>query len=170
MMNWKELVGTVAPTLGTALGGPFGGMAGKWLSEKLGVDEAELEGTVANSNSETMLKIKELETGFKLEVKRLGLQESQLHAESQANARNMAINTTLLPQAIIASVFIIGFIVVLYLVFSGGVKLEGTQANLANILLGILSAGIMQIMNFFFGSSAGSKEKTMQFNAAIKGN
>ena len=33
----KNIVGAVAPTLGTALGGPMGGMAANMISEVLGV-------------------------------------------------------------------------------------------------------------------------------------
>ena len=34
-----------------------------------------------------------------------------------------------------------------------------TQEKIAMIMIGILSAGMGQIMNFLFGSSAGSKSK-----------
>ena len=163
-MNWKELVGNVAPILGTALGGPFGGMAGKWLAGELGVEEEKLEETVAHADPELMLKIKGLDNNFKTKMAELGLKTEQLHASDRGSARNMAINTTLMPQAIISCVFIVGFIVVLYAVFTGAVELKGSMLNMANILIGILSAGIMQIMNFFFGSSSGSKEKTRLIN------
>ena len=33
----KNVIGAVAPTLGTALGGPMGGMAAKMISDVLGV-------------------------------------------------------------------------------------------------------------------------------------
>ena len=35
----KNIVGAVAPTLGTALGGPMGGMAAKTIASVLGCDE-----------------------------------------------------------------------------------------------------------------------------------
>ena len=159
-MDWKKLVGSVAPVLGGTLGGPFGAIAGKWLSKELGVEENNLEETISNADPKMMLKIKTLDVNFKKQMTELGLKEKQLFADDRSSARNLAINTTLLPQAIISSIFILGFITVLVLVFSGAVKLEGTTQQIGNILLGILSAGIMQIMNFFFGSSSGSKEKT----------
>ncbi len=34
----KGILGAVAPTIGTALGGPMGGMAAKMVAEALGVD------------------------------------------------------------------------------------------------------------------------------------
>ena len=163
-MNWKNLVGSVAPVLGTALGGPFGGMAGKFIADALGVDEAALEETVLSANPETMLQIKNIDNKFKLKLKELDISEEQLHHQDRASARDMGKNTTLIPQAIISTIFIIGFVVVLYAVFKGTIQLTPMQMNMANILIGILSAGIMQIMNFWFGSSSGSKEKTKKLS------
>jgi len=40
-----------------------------------------------------------------------------------------------------------------------------TQENIALYLLGILSAMLLQIGNYFFGSSSGSKEKTRALTA-----
>lgn len=163
-MDWKGLVGSVAPVLGTALGGPFGGMAGKFIADALGCEPDELPEQIKNASPETMVEIKNLEAEFKTKMKELDLQEEQLHADDRDSARNMAVKTSLKPQAVIAGIFISGFIVVLYAVFSGEVTLTAQQAQMANILIGILSAGIMQIMNFFFGSSSGSKEKTNLIN------
>jgi hypothetical protein len=161
-MNWKELVGSVAPVLGTALAGPFGGMAGKFLADKLGVDESELDDIVTTADPEKMLQIKNSEHEFKIKLKELGIKEKQLDVEDRQDARKMATSTTLLPQIILSVVFVTGFIFVLYLVFKGEVDLTGTMKDIAIFLLGILSAGITQILNFFFGSSSGSKEKTLQ--------
>ena len=48
---------------------------------------------------------------------------------------------------------------VLYAVFSKDFSMTDTQEKIAMIMIGILSAGMGQIMNFLFGSSAGSKSK-----------
>jgi len=159
-VNWKELVGSVAPVLGAALGGPFGGMAGKFIADALGCDPDELPDRIENATPDIMLRVKALDYDFKSKMKELGLKEEQLHAQDRDSARQMAVKTSLKPQVIIASIFIMGFITVLYAVFAGKVDLSPAQQQMANILVGILSAGVMQIMNFFFGSSSGSKEKT----------
>lgn len=159
-MDWKNIVGAVAPVLGTALGGPLGGIAGKFLADKLGVSSEDLPDAIAGATPETMLQIKNAEYEFKTKMKELGIQEEQLHVQDRGSARDLAKSTTLVPQSIIATVFITGFIVILYVVFTGELSFSDTQVMLANVLLGILSAGVMQILNFFFGSSSGSKEKT----------
>ncbi len=64
------------------------------------------------------------------------------------------------PQLWLSLLFISGFLGILYIVFMGDIDLDGTMKDSAVMLLGILSAGVTQIMNFWFGSSLGSKEKT----------
>lgn len=72
------------------------------------------------------------------------------------------LNMSLLPQLIIAVIFISGFILLARSVFVGEIELSPEQREIAIYVLGIFSAGILQIMNFFFGSSAGSKMKTQK--------
>lgn len=158
--DWKKMVGSVAPVLGTALGGPFGGMAGKFIADALGTTTEDLPEVIAGATPEQMMTIKNADIEFKQKMRELDISEEQLHHEDRDSARDLAVKTSLMPQAVISSIFIVGFVVVLYSVFSGTVELNDMQAQMANILIGILSAGIVQILNFWFGSSSGSKEKT----------
>jgi hypothetical protein len=156
----KSLVGTVAPTLGTALGGPLGGMAGQFLADTLGVPKENLEETVLNANPDTMLKIKEADQAFKLKMKELDITEEQLHAKDRDSARNLAIKTSIYPQIVQSVMYDIGFILAVIFVFTYVGEFTKTQENIIMFLLGILSAGLVQVNNFWFGSSSGSKEKT----------
>lgn len=169
--DWKGMIGAVAPTIATALGGPFAGMATKAIASKLlGKDDAseeELQTALAGATPETLAEIKRIDVEFKTSMKKLGIDLEKIHAQDRASAREMATKTTLVPQSILAAVFVIGFILVMIAVFTGTVELEGSTQQAAFILLGILSAGITQILNFFFGSSAGSKEKTARM-AGVK--
>ncbi len=167
---WKDIVKTVAPVLGTAIGGPFGGMAVKKLASiALGEDivdqhpAEELErklDQISWDDPEILLQIKQADQSFEKEMKSLGVDVLKIDAEDRKSARQMAMGTTLKPQVILATVYVVAFATILYFVFSGKVNLDGPQADMANVLIGILSAGLVQIMNFFFGSSSGSKEKT----------
>jgi len=163
---WKTILSTVAPILGTAIGGPFGGMATDFLLDAFGDDDEvntqeELEAKIAKASPETLLKLKQLNSDFQTKMKELGLKEKDLILKDIANARSMGINTTLVPQMIISVIFITAFAVILYTAFTGLTEMEETQKTIVNILLGILSAGVVQVMNFWFGSSSGSKEKDL---------
>ena len=62
----KNIVGAVAPTLGTALGGPMGGMAANMISEVLGVPNTPkaIEKGLAEATPEQMLELKKAEQAF----------------------------------------------------------------------------------------------------------
>jgi hypothetical protein len=168
-MSWKSIVKRVAPVLGTALGGPFGGMAVKAITsavlpeDKQGLTgealEKELE-TAISGNPEALLKLREADQAFDVEMKKLDVDILEIAAKDRDSARQLAKDTTLLPQMVLSAVYVIAFAVILVAVITGKVELAGFQQNMANMLIGILSAGLVQIMNFFFGSSAGSKQKT----------
>jgi hypothetical protein len=160
--DWKSVVGTVAPGIATALGGPLAGMAVTTLAKALGVESTEdaVSNVIASNDPSILLKIKEADLEFKKAMKSAEVDLEKIHVADRDSARNLAIKTTLLPQVILSSIFITAFSVILFKVFSGGTVLE-TMMQPAMYLLGMLSAGVLQIMNFFFGSSAGSKEKTV---------
>lgn len=160
--DWKKTLGTVAPALATALGGPLAGMAVGMATKALGIDQSEdaLAEAVASGNPEIMVKLKQVNADFTVEMKRLDVDLEKIASTDRSSARDMATKTTLKPQIILSTLFVIGFIAVLYGVFGGGVTVTVPMKDAAMYLLGILSTGIMQIMNFFFGSSSGSQIKT----------
>lgn len=160
--DWKKTLATVAPTVATALGGPLAGLAVGMAAEALGLeaDEQALAEAVASGKPEVLLALRQVDADFQLKLKELDVDLERIHAGDRASARTLAAKTTLLPQIVLAALFIGGFIAVLYAVFGGGVQVADVMQDAAMYLLGILSAGIMQIMNFFFGSSSGSKDKT----------
>jgi hypothetical protein len=47
MTNLTAILGAVAPTLATAMGGPLGGMALKMVADKLGLPESTMEAVEA---------------------------------------------------------------------------------------------------------------------------
>lgn len=160
---WKSILKTVAPILGTAIGGPFGGMASKFLIDALGGDENttedQMQEMIEKANPETLLKLKTIDADFKLKMRELGIKEKDLDSKDRADARAMGIKTTLMPQMIISTIFVLAFAVILYTVFTESIEMTETQKTMTTYLLGILSAGMIQVMNFWFGSSSGSKEK-----------
>lgn len=162
--DWKKTLGTVAPMLATALGGPLAGVAVGMATKALGIENNPnaLAEAVSSGNPDVLVKLKQVDADFRVEMRRLGIKEQEIASLDRASARDMATKTTLKPQAILATVFVVGFIAVLYAVFSGEVTISDDLLKVGMYLLGILSAGITQIMNFFFGSSVGSKEKTAQ--------
>ena len=72
-MDWKDLgksvidtIAHAAPAVGTALGGPLGGLAGAALAKVLGVEETPeaVERAILKADPETLIKLKEAEIAF----------------------------------------------------------------------------------------------------------
>lgn len=165
-VNLKGILKTVAPALGAAIGGPFGGIAGKLIASKLGKDEPKSENDLlrmvqgALGDPEQVLKLKEAGEAFEIRMRELDVDVFALEIDDRKNARDNGAKVSFWPQIVISSIFILSFSVICYVVFSGMAQLEGESKDVIVYLLGILSAGVTQIMNFWFGSSMGSKEKT----------
>lgn len=165
-MNLKGLLKTIAPALGAAIGGPFGGIAAKLIAAKLGKDEPKNEGSLlkmvesAMGDPEHALALKNANNDFLLQMESLGVDVFKEEVKDRGDARDLAKIKGILPQLTISVVFITAFAVVCYVVFSQSLDLAEYQKNIIMLLLGILSAAINQIMNFWFGSSEGSKRKT----------
>ena len=86
---FKNLLSAVAPTIGTALGGPMGGMAAKMLSETLGVpnNQKSIEQAMQTASPEELAKIKKAELEFEAEMKKLEVDVFALEAQEKQDAR-----------------------------------------------------------------------------------
>lgn len=159
MSDWLK---ALAPTLGTAIGGPLAGAAASFIASKLGMSDSSIESVaeVLSSNKltpEQLGSIKLAEIDFKkfLEANKIDLERIAL-ANTQG-ARDMRIATKSVTADVLAVVVVAGFFAILVLMMTGSLTVSDQQALL--ILLGSLSAGFGAVLNFFFGSSKGSQNK-----------
>lgn len=160
-LDWKKLVGTVAPTLATALGGPLAGVAVSTISKavlgKETATEGELETALAG-NTDALLKLKEAEQTFKLEMEKLGVDLERVHQADRDSARRMQIATKDFMPALLGITITVGFFGVLGYLMARGLPENGAQPVL--ILLGSLSTAWTAVTAFYYGSTKGSAEKT----------
>ena len=158
----KGILGTVAPMLGTALGGPLGGLAGKMVQDALGVDTEQQAIAMLESDPEALVKIKTAEIDFEKRMAELGIEEEKLHAQDRASARKLAEAKGTGFQMLLSALFISGYFLLVYYFFTGMLTTdlgEWARGQLG-ILIGILTAAVPQILAYWFGSSSGSKQKT----------
>ena len=168
MKGLKKLIAGVAPTLASALGGPFAGTAAKFIANKLlGKDdasEAELSLAIASATPEELGNLKKIDNDFSVEMGRQGIDIYALEVDDRKDARSMA-KLNMWPQIVLSVIFIGGYFGLLYMLFSGKVEIPESMQTMANILIGVMTANIPQIMSFWFGSSHGSKSKNPQSNS-----
>ena len=67
----KGLIGAVAPTLGSALAGPMGGMAANLVAEALGCDPEpkKINQAMQAATPEQLAELKKVETDFEVRMK-----------------------------------------------------------------------------------------------------
>ena len=172
METLLNLVKTVAPSIATAVGGPLAGMATKMISEALlgkpDGTEAELVEAAAKATPEQLLALKKAEQDFAIKMRELDIDLERIANEDRNSARNREIKTKDLTPRFLAAAVTFGFFGVLSWMIANGLPANGGEAML--VMLGTLGTAWGAIISYYFGSSAGSREKTDQLNQVLKSN
>lgn len=163
-MDWKAVVGTVAPWIATAITGPLGGMAVGALADALGLSdktESAIKQALSGATPEQMLAIKQADQAFAIRMQELGFQNIQalekIAADDRDSARKREMSVQDYTPRILAYLIVGGFLGMAY-----GVLFKQMSADsvLAGTIIGYLSAKAEQVAAYYFGSTAGSKQKT----------
>jgi len=147
----KNLVGAIAPTIGTALGGPLGGAAAQAIASVLGVepDPRRIEQALKNATPDQLAEIKKAEIAFETRMKELEVDVFELETKDIQHARDTHGNDWT-PR----------IIAMLCILFFGGYIFSVTfmppEANseaVINLVLGYLGGVVSAIVSFYFGAS-----------------
>jgi len=156
----KDILGAIAPTLGTALGGPMGGMAGKMIADALGVenDEKSISQAIASASPEQLAEIKRIESDFKVQMKQLDIDLQKIHASDRDSARRRQVEMGDHIPSIIAVMTMIAFFGYIGAVtFSESAR--SADIGFINIAVGWLGGTASTVVAYYFGSSSGSDKK-----------
>jgi uncharacterized protein (DUF885 family) len=151
----KGILGAVAPTIGTALGGPMGGMAAKMVAEALGVDNdpKKIEKAIQAATPEQLAELKKIDADFDVKMKELDVDLFALETADIQSARGMFSKDW--TARIIGITVVGGFMGYIFLV-----TLQPPEQNseaLINLVLGYLGGLASAIISFYFGASNTSK-------------
>jgi len=176
--DWKAIVRTVAPGIASAFGTPLAGMAVTALlnavlpadATKPADPEAFLAQTLASANPEMLLKMKQADQQFLLDMKKLDIDLEKFNEEDRASARQREIavkdkTPTLLAFAIVGGFLAMtcGIIVTALLEY----KIDPVSMGLIGTLVGYLSAKSELVLTYYYGSSSGSAEKSATIAKAL---
>lgn len=165
-LDWKSLVGSIAPTIATALGGPLAGAATKAISTavlgKDGGTDDEIAQAIATGGTDVLAKIKEAEHAFKIRMKELDIDLEDIAAKDRDSARSREVKTEDKTPRNLAYIYTLGFFVTLaaqfYLVMSQ-IVVQPSALRMLDATTGILFAMMLGSKEYYFGSSAGSSRK-----------
>jgi len=169
LKTFGPLIGSVAPTIATALGGPVAGMAVKAISGALfGHDSAtedDIRTVLANPTGDQLAALKKIDADFKVQMKALDIDLEKIAAGDRDSARQMQIATKSWLPEVLSILVTVGFFGIIVYILKYGLPESGKEALL--LLLGSLGTAWTGVMAFYFGSSAGSQKKTQALTAAL---
>jgi len=161
-MDFKQIISSVAPFLGTMIGGPIGGAAMSALSRALlgkeGGTEEDIQKALSVASPDVLIKLKRIEADLKIEIEKTALESQRIHAGDRDSARKREIATRDWMPAILSFVVTGGFFGVLFSMMFYRVQPE--MVNVVTLLLGALTTAWIGVIQYYFGSSQGSKMKT----------
>ncbi len=168
--DWKSLVRTVAPTVGSAIGGPLGGMATNVLLDTLGIkpstndqdNDRILEERLRTASPADLLALKKADQDFEAKMAEIGLDKEKLHQQDRHSARQREVQVGGRAAPALATVTIVGFFACVGYVLSGKVNLSGEQGVIIGTLIGYVSAKADQVVSYYFGSSSGQDNHMMR--------
>jgi len=162
MDDWKTLLRSVAPVIGSALGGPLGGAAATFIAGKLGLSETTVESvTKAISGNaltpDQIVALKSAETDFQkfLETNKIKMEE--IAAADRNSARDLLKATASKVPAWLTFIITVGFFGILILMFFHP---EVKESAPLMIMLGSLGTAWTGACAFWFGTTNNSTQKT----------
>jgi hypothetical protein len=159
MNKWLAAIEKVAPTIARATLGPIAPIALNVLGTVLGVEPKEdaLEAKVATLTATDLLALKAAEDQFKKDMRALDIDLEKVDAEDRANARAREIAL----RDPIPRILAIGLFLLLVGMLYSLVRHEIPEGNRSayDIIIGIVSSAVAAVVNYYFGSSAGSRAK-----------
>lgn len=153
-MDWLKMI---APTLATAIGGPFGAMAYGVVAKVLNITPEDAQKTIeaGKLTADQIASVQLAEVELKARAQELGLDFAKVAVDDRKSARDMQISTKSLLPAILATVVTIGFFGILV----GMMTKAFVTSDALLLMLGSLGTAWTGIISFYFGSSAGSQAK-----------
>jgi len=147
----KGIVGAVAPTLGTALGGPLGGTAATVIANVLGCesDERSIDKAMQNATPEQLAEIKKAELEFEAKMKEMDVDLFALETQDKQDARKHFSKDWTSRLIAITMVFF-------FCAYIGMITVMPSEQNcmeLIILVLGYMGGVVSAVVSFYFGSS-----------------
>lgn len=169
-MSWKDItpwIAKLAPMLGTALGGPMGASAGILIGQALGQEKPTPE-TVQKAleaqslTGDQVAALQKAEMDFKLQMEQINVKSIQdleaLAVDDRKDARAMQVAVRSKTPDIGFYVITVGFFGLLTCMLFHVLPPENDKV--LSVMVGSLGAAWLGAVNFFYGSTRDSQDKT----------
>ena len=164
-MDFTKLLATVAPWIGTAIGGPLGGLAITAAANALGLTDKTtdaLKTALGGATPEQMLALKQADQAFSVQMQALGFKQisdlEALAAGDRKDARAMQVSKPSHVPAALSTLVTAGYFGILLGIMRGWLVIDDSQALL--LMLGSLTTAWGAVMAYWFGTTRDSGRKT----------
>jgi|TARA_Y100000296_G_scaffold86832_1_gene128136 hypothetical protein len=151
LKNVKNIIGAVAPSIGTAIGGPMGGMAANMVAEVLGCEPTpqKIEKAVQAATPEQLAELKKIDSDFEIKMKELDVDLYALETQDIQDAR-VAFKDDWTPKlfGLISLVSFVGYIFTVTIM-----PPDQNSDTIVSLVLGYLGGLVSGISSFYFGAS-----------------
>lgn len=158
----KKAVTTAAPQIAAQLGGPLAGAAVSAIARAIfgvdGASEEELAAAISAASPEQLIALKKADAEFQIALRQAALEEGRIDASDRASARDRQRQMRDWTPSALGALIIFGFFLTLAAMVAR--RLPAGAETEFSIMLGALATMTAAVVNYFFGSSAGSREKT----------
>lgn len=164
-MDISAVIKSIAPWIGTALGGPLGGMAVEAASKALGLTDQtqdSLKAVLSGATYEQTMALKKADQEFAVQMQSLGFKQvsdmEAIAAGDRKDARDMQKAVRSRVPAVLSLMVTIGYFGILGGMLGGIFTVTDSEALL--LMLGSLSTAWGVVMAFWFGTTSDSGRKT----------
>ena len=175
--DWKGTIGKVAPWIAGALGGPPAGVVVDALCKIVGLEpslenakKAAVMAAEGSLTGEQFLALRQLEESSKMKLQEMGYKNltdlEEIAFKDRDSARNREIQVKDWTPRILAYGVTIGFFGMLSFMLRREIPLA--NKDVLNIMLGAFASAWIQVVSYYFGSSAGSAKKDETITTAVE--
>lgn len=164
----KKILGTAAPWIATAIGGPMAGQAVAMAAKALGLkDDAKVDDVQAAVDSgqltgDQLIALRKADDEFREKMQAAGFENvqklEQIAADDRASARAREVAVKDKTPMVLAMAVTAGFFGVLLFMLLKDIPQQAHDVLM--VMIGSLGTAWTGIVTYYFGSSAGSAQKT----------
>ena len=157
-MEWLK---SVLPTIATAFGGPLAGVAASFVADKLGLPDSTqqaVQAAISGATPEQLTQLRTIDADLQKYMAGLGVDLERVAAADRQSAREREAKTgdSWTPR-ILAAFIVAGWFAMQWFLVTHVIPAEMREIVLRG--LGTLDMAIGLVLGYYFGSSAGSREK-----------
>ena len=152
MPDWIKTIASFAPGLATALGGPLAGLAATMATRALGLADGDADGlqqAVMSGDPEILLKLKQADQDFQIQLKNLDVDITRIEAADRDSARQReAVTGDSWTPRILAATVVGGWIGISFFIMQNGLAGEMVVRLAATV-----DTALILVLSYYFGAS-----------------